>query len=92
MFPRYTAPGDETAAVMTTLLAGAPFDERSNPGYGSEPDNLFTRLAPAYRMVVSEEVTGSVRPDLPREPDPDDAAADPDARRARARRTGSTPG
>ena len=58
VFPRYTAPGDETGPVMTTLMAGRPFSERSNPIYRNEPSNLFTRLAPTYRMVVNEEVTG----------------------------------
>jgi Sulfatase len=58
VFPRYTAPGDETAAVMTSLLAGAHYDLGASPGYGSHPSNLFTRLHAAYRLRVSEEVTG----------------------------------
>lgn len=58
VFPRYTAPGDETGPVMSSLLAGAPFSERANPVYRSQPRNLFTRLHPTYRMVVNEEVTG----------------------------------
>jgi hypothetical protein len=59
VYRNFTAAGDETTRVTSSLLTGRPWDPAKHvlPIAASHPRNLFTLLGGAFRMRVSEEAS-----------------------------------
>jgi hypothetical protein len=59
VYRNFTAAGDETTRVTSSLLTGSPWDPAKHvlPIAADHPRNLFTLLGGAFRMRVSEEAS-----------------------------------
>jgi sulfatase-like protein len=59
VYRNFTAAGDETTRVTSSLLTGSPWDPARHvlPIAADHPRNLFTLLDGAFRMRVSEEAS-----------------------------------
>jgi Sulfatase len=59
VYRRFTAAGDETTRVTSSLLTGQPWDPNKPalPIVANHPRNLFTLLGGAFEMHVSEEAS-----------------------------------
>lgn len=64
MYRNFTAPGDETTRVVSSLLTGDMWKPKALPIAADYPHNLFTLLGKTYRMRVSEEASNFCPPNL----------------------------
>lgn len=64
MYRNFTAPGDETTRVVSSLLTGDAWKPKALPIAADYPHNLFTLLGKTYRMRVSEEASNFCPPNL----------------------------
>jgi hypothetical protein len=66
VYRNFTAAGDETTRVTSSLLTGTQWDpgEHALPIAANHPRNLFTLLGGAFRMRVSEEASDLCPPQV----------------------------
>jgi Sulfatase len=76
VYRNFTAAGDETTRVTSSLLSGMQWDpgEHQLPIAGDHPRNLFTLLGGAFRMRVSEEASELCPPQVCPRPASQDAS------------------